>query len=377
MSQFKIKCFNAFTDDLKILWESFEDKSVLYVFQTFTWCKHWFDTVGIPNNYFLHVLIISDNEGHNLMLLPFVRKKNIIWKIEWIGGFQFDYNSPICSKNHFWSEVEFNSLWVKLVHHFKKMNISYCHLKNQPEFIESLGNPFFSYLDSYQMHKSNFIDFKIEADYFSKPSLKKILADSKRQKKRLNEIDNVSIIFSEKSDCYKNQVAIMIEQKKVQYLELKSKNLLASKSVKSFYLDAFDNKIQQIHMSCLKLGDKIIATHWGAIFRNRFYYLMPSFDRGEFAKFSPGKILLEELIHLSIENKIDFFDFTIGGENYKKDWCNSGISLSNSAIPITLFGCIVTNYIRLKSFLILKILKIKFIMVVYRFFKKYVMNLYV
>jgi len=377
MGQFYIKCFDSFTDDLKILWESFEDKSVLYVYQTFTWCKHWYDTVGIPNNYLLHILIISDDEGNNLMLLPFVRKKNITWRIEWIGSFQFDYNSPLCSKNHLLSEGEFNSLWVEMVHHFKKMNISYCHLKNQPEFIESLDNPFFLYLDSYHLHKSNCIDFKIEADYFSKLSLKKILADSKRQKKRLNEIGDLSIIFAENHESYKNRVSTMIEQKVNQYSVLKTKNLLATNSVKSFYLDAYDNKIQQIQLSCLKLGGKIIATHWGAIFRNRFYYLMPSFDREEFAKFSPGKILLEELIHISIDNKLDFFDFTIGGENYKKDWCNSGISLSNSAIPITLIGCIITSYIRFKSFLIFKILKIKFIMVVYRFFKKYVMNLYV
>ena len=48
----------------------------------------------------------------------------------------------------------------------------------------------------------------------------------------------------------------------------------------------------------------------------------------EWEKYSPGKILLQYLIKWCIENKIEVFDFTIGSENYKKEWCDNELKLN-------------------------------------------------
>ena len=46
---------------------------------------------------------------------------------------------------------------------------------------------------------------------------------------------------------------------------------------------------------------------------------MPTFAT-EWKSYSPGRLLLEYLIQWSIEQRLKVFDFTVGDEEYKKEW---------------------------------------------------------
>ena len=65
---------------------------------------------------------------------------------------------------------------------------------------------------------------------------------------------------------------------------------------------------------------------------------MPAYEEGNWGKYSPGRLLLEHLIEWSIQNKLKVFDFTIGGEHYKKDWCDTETPLFEILKPFTLKG---------------------------------------
>jgi CelD/BcsL family acetyltransferase involved in cellulose biosynthesis len=61
---------------------------------------------------------------------------------------------------------------------------------------------------------------------------------------------------------------------------------------------------------------------------DRFYSLMPAFDSDpHWARFSPGRILLEDLIEWSIKNGFKAFDFGVGDEPYKDEYCEQVIPL--------------------------------------------------
>ena len=369
---FKFKMYESFSDELKSSWQQFENVSSLYVFQTFTWSKHWYETIGAQENYLLNIVEISDKKDDIIMMLPLVKKRNFyFWNIEWIGDIQFDYQAPICNEKFVWTEIIFNKMMTQLEIIFKKNNISYIHFINQPKIINNYYNPFYIYLKSYEIQQASYIDFSLEEDYFKKPSLKKILLDSKRQKKRLKKIGNIKFIIAENEIDFKLQAETMISQKQVQYLNGGIKNLLKKDYIKNFYRFSFHKGINNLQMASLEINEAFISTHWGAVYKNRFYYMMPAYERGEMSKYSTGKILLEELIKWSIDNGIKIFDFTIGGEAYKKGWCNSELSISKTLIPLTLIGRIFSNYIIFEKKLTLKILRLHKIMSFYRFLKKY------
>lgn len=368
---YKFKIFNFFSDELKISWHRLESSSSLYIFQTFNWNKHWYETIGIDHNCKINIVEVSNEMGQVLLIIPLVkRRKHIFYYCEFFGGIQFDYHAPIINESFVWTEIEFHKMWRGVIDLLINQNICYLHLKNQPEFINILSNPFYKYLNNYSVEKSNYIDFSLEENYFKRKNLKRILADSQRQKKRLSLFGDVKFIISNNSLDFANQIEMMISQKENQYLSNNINNYLKKESVKNFYRFSFNNE-NNIHMTSLQINGKILSTHWGAVYEGRFYYLMPTYDRGEMSKYSTGKLLLEELIKWSLNNGVKIFDFTIGGELYKKEWCNSEMAISNSLIPLTNIGKFYCFYELAKFKIINLILKWDHVMFVYRHIRGY------
>ena len=74
------------------------------------------------------------------------------------------------------------------------------------------------------------------------------------------------------------------------------------------------------------------------MYKDTFYYLMPTYESGEWGKYSPGRLLLLELIKWSINSGLKYFDFTVGGEAYKKNWCNIEVELYETIHPVRIYG---------------------------------------
>jgi CelD/BcsL family acetyltransferase involved in cellulose biosynthesis len=60
-----------------------------------------------------------------------------------------------------------------------------------------------------------------------------------------------------------------------------------------------------------------IAYHFGFVYRNVFVLYKPIYNP-LLAKHSPGQVLLKELLTFAVARKYDEFDFTVGGEAYKR-----------------------------------------------------------
>lgn len=80
-------------------------------------------------------------------------------------------------------------------------------------------------------------------------------------------------------------------------------------------------------MSSISVDGEILAAHWGAVYGDCYYWLMPSYAGGEWKRFSVGRLLLEHNIRWAIDNNMQIFDFTVGGEEYKKNWCDKQIGI--------------------------------------------------
>lgn len=69
-------------------------------------------------------------------------------------------------------------------------------------------------------------------------------------------------------------------------------------------------------VSSLHAGDKLLAVHFGSSHDQRLGWWIPAYDH-QYAKFSPGRLLLAELMKASYERGDREFDFLIGDEPYK------------------------------------------------------------
>jgi CelD/BcsL family acetyltransferase involved in cellulose biosynthesis len=95
------------------------------------------------------------------------------------------------------------------------------------------------------------------------------------------------------------------------------------------------------HVSTLDVGAETAAVNLGLVFQGRYYYVLSSYTDGPSSRFSPGTVHLHELIRYAIGRGLTSFDFTIGDEPYKRDWCDEVRPLYDYIATATLSGAAV------------------------------------
>ena len=153
-------------------------------------------------------------------------------------------------------------------------------------------------------------------------SLKKGLrADNRRQIRRLEQQGELSFREYDALSEVLQLFHRLTDQKSQRFLATGAVDPLKDGRILAFYKDVVSRLWQSghIHVSTLNIGDHPIAVHFGFICGQRYFYYLPSFD-SNFSNFSPGRLLLFNLIRNSFHQGLREFDFLNGPEAYKYDW---------------------------------------------------------
>jgi CelD/BcsL family acetyltransferase involved in cellulose biosynthesis/GNAT superfamily N-acetyltransferase len=86
-----------------------------------------------------------------------------------------------------------------------------------------------------------------------------------------------------------------------------------------------------VHITALRVGDKVIAHHYGYVWRGVLYWGAPAFDVRE-EKHSPGQILLALLLQDAEASGLRGVDFTLGTEDFKKRFGNDCVNLPSAEV---------------------------------------------
>ena len=321
-----IKLYDEFNEELITRWSLFQKNSSFTVFQTVEWLQVWWKTFK-GTNIKLQIVII-ENDSKTIIILPLMISDTSLGlkKLSFLGQSHNDYNAPLLSNNFYSYNIEFKYIWKKITNSLS--NYDFIHFTKQPELINNISNPMLTIGKFYFHLKSFHIDIEDNWDVFYSKIKSKVRLDSQRQIKKLNKLGNLEYLVAS-SDADKLTITKkMIEQKSRRYNDTGVKNIFNDRLNNDFYLNLSKSKYlnQFIHISALLLDNQIIATHLGLQDKGTYYYLMPTFESGDWKKFSSSRILLEFLLKQSMDNKDNIFDFTVGGESYKKTWCNSNLN---------------------------------------------------
>ncbi len=352
MNDYQIRCYNNL-DGISAAWLNFEKQAVFYYFQSFLWISQWYNNIGRNNK--VSVLIVAVYEDNCLAaLFPFCieRQFKIFRALTWMGGILADYNAPVFLKRL--SDDTRKAIVVKVLTYLTTTkHADFILSKNAPEFLDDGSiNPFLS--------TKGILSPASHSDHLSAPYImlsdwencytkikKKIRDDSARQRRRLEKLGKIEFKIADNLEEIEGITGIMIKQKTERFLEMGAMNMFENINYRKFYIEAGLRAYNEgyLHLSCLKLNEEIIATHWGLLFNSRLYWLMPSFDF-KYRNFSPGRLLMEDVIHWCCDNKIKFFDFCLGEEGYKNDWTDSKMVLYRFTRPITFKGGIFDKIYR-------------------------------
>mgnify|MGYP001300942361 CR=1 FL=1 len=325
-----IRIYKNFNNEIEILWKELELNSSITPFQSYTWINHWYKTVGFPV-YQVQPHIVGLYKGKELeALLPFgIRKIGPIKVLEWLGGLVTDYMIPIIKRESEFFNCNFLLVWEEI----KKAIPEYdaLLLSKQLTYIGLEKNPFSYNFNGRHMMNSYQSFFKVGWEEYKKIHLStNILRDTRRRRRRLSEIGNLEFkIFQQEQDI-SNLLKVMFQQKSRRYDEKDGWDLFKLNEYKDFYekMPKALNQDSSIHCSALLLDNKIIATHWGVTSSDSLFYLMMSHKGEDFAKYSAGRLLLENLLEWCSNSGRSYFDFTGGEESYKKVWSNHSVELT-------------------------------------------------
>jgi CelD/BcsL family acetyltransferase involved in cellulose biosynthesis len=90
-------------------------------------------------------------------------------------------------------------------------------------------------------------------------------------------------------------------------------------------------------LSALYAGDELIAAHFGMRSRTVWHYWFPCFRR-KFAAYSPGLVLLLEMIRSAPSLGVKLIDFGKGDNLYKQRFMNTAIPIAEGAVTISSFA---------------------------------------
>lgn len=346
----KILIKDIFDVELKEKWEKLEKESKITIFQKYQWNYHWYKYIS--NNIGpVKIKIFLIYKNNNLVaILPFYIKKNSIYKsLEWLGGLHSDYKGPIFKDSTQLTKDEFFDILKQIIKDIKGVDLLSFEQQLTDQKIHN--NPFAYFLPS--THKESTLGIRITEKWenFYEKKSSKTRQTIRRKIKKLEENGKLEFCVAEDINQKKKILNWTIVEKQKQFFDTGALDIFKEKNEKEFYISLLE-KHNYFHCTCIYQNQKIIASHIGINDNGNFLYLIPCYIKDEKMKtFSPGQILQVFLLKWCFENNINYFDYALGGEEYKKDWNNSTQNLTNHYKPITSIGLIIYYKIVIKKFI--------------------------
>jgi CelD/BcsL family acetyltransferase involved in cellulose biosynthesis len=165
------------------------------------------------------------------------------------------------------------------------------------------------------------------------------------KRKRLAECGAVELVNATDPCVIEKTLDALFAQKEAQFAARGVPNFLARPGVRAFYRAiTVDPTLRDVvHVSRLQVGDTIAAANIGFVCRQRYYHVVASYDGGPISRFGPGTAHLHELIGYALGRGCTEFDFTVGDESYKRDWCENETRLYDLRMASSARGWIIAH----------------------------------
>lgn len=177
-------------------------------------------------------------------------------------------------------------------------------------------------------------------DDYAKTLPKRMIADQKRQWRRIAARGDVRCVILDSAD----EIRVVLEWMLYHKLAWLRSNGISDDTFGAPEYTAFIHDVIQqafdagiLYFSKLCVGDAIVAAGLGYKFGTEFTFHMFTYDNA-WENFSPGRLLLEHFIKWCFDNGIAAFDFMPGEESYKGIWADEEFVVTDYLIPATLRG---------------------------------------
>lgn len=330
---------------VELLWREMVQQGALCSrYQHHSWMAGWWDHIGSMSQDSPHVTVLRDDMGKPVLLLPLVRKKVGPLQVGFfMGGKHTNFNLPVWHPQHVKQPAAaLAALQEGLRHNGPRLDLLV--LLNQPASWQGEANPMLQ--APHREAASRAYSGELLSDF--EALLKERMGANSRKKLRQKE-RQLAALGPVAFQCARTPAEIdrvleaFFQQKAARMREQGLSNAFDAAGAKEFTRAAAhaidpDTGEMLIELYAASVGDKIIATFGGIVADGRFSGMFNSIAGAEFRNYSPGELLLANVIRLCCERGLTKFDLGIGDAAYKQVYCRDAEALYDSVIPITAAG---------------------------------------
>jgi CelD/BcsL family acetyltransferase involved in cellulose biosynthesis len=326
-------------------WRRFEATADCTPFQTFDWLFAWQRHVGTAKGV-TPAIVIARRGDQVLLLLPLgIARHGFARILTFLGDVLCDYNAPLLARDFAALAPDgFLALW-RDIHRFLQATPATRHdailFDKMPAKVGEQDNPMLAL--NVQLNPSGAYETTLPANWEAYYSSRRSSSTRRRDRtklKRLGELGPVKFVNPDTSAELALTFDLLVQQKSKAFARMGVPNLFAPTGHTAFYRELATSPRYRslVHLSRLDVGTTWAALNLGITFRDCYFHILASYDDGETSRFGPGAAHLRELLRYAIEHELTRFDFTIGDEPYKRDWCDTEQQLFDYATATTLRG---------------------------------------
>jgi CelD/BcsL family acetyltransferase involved in cellulose biosynthesis len=333
-------------------WRAFETQADGTVFQSFDYLATWQRYVGARNGVKPAIVVGRDGTGMMLFLLPLaIRAVGFARELTWLGSELCDYNAPLLAPafSERFDRAQFLAMWDDIIQRLQanaRLRFDFINLAKMPDKIGRQENPMRHLAvtanpsGAYLTHLSG----NWETFYEAKRSSSTRRRD-RTKRKRLSEFGEIKLFNPAGENDILHTLDTLMAQKTRSFARMGVGNIFARPGYAEFYraLATDPATSHLVHVSRLDVGATPAAVNLALTYRGCYYHLLASYDDGEVSRFGPGAAHLQDLLHQAIDRGFSVFDFTIGDERYKRDWCDTEIKLYDYIEAATWRGALVAT----------------------------------
>ena len=325
-------------------WARLEAECGGSIYQTRRFLGPWMATFGARARTTPMIVVASNAAGEPVALLPLgVTRRGIVRIAGFLGGSDSNANLGLFRPDTTFTPVDLESI-LRAAAAKAPVRPDIFLLENQPKQWEGASNPLdvFASLPSASFsHRGGLVDDPraFLAARLSKDTAKKL----RKKQKRLEDMGALAL-FSPTSPADVSRVLdAFFTQKLATFREKHIHSEFSSPEARSFLERAsapgVDGARPAIELHALTLGGRVIATYGGGVHLDHLHLMFNSYDLDpEFARSSPGDLLLQMLLEQKCREKLKSFDLGIGEARYKSSWCDSVEPMFDSVLAITAPG---------------------------------------
>ncbi len=324
-------------------WREFEHTAHHTPFQSFDWLFKWQKHIGGPRGTLPLIVTGRTGTGKMLFLLPLsIERRRGVRQLVWLANERCDYNGPLLAADLALHGLDWTACWHQIIGAIREhARIDLVHLQKMPRMVGDQVNPLMQLDVARHPNDGHVATLAGNWDDFYKA--RRSSSSRKVQRKQLNRMMQFGELrFAEPAEPVDRATTlhVLVHQKSRALARMGVADMFARPGVSDFYKDLVaDTRLAgTVHISRLDVGAEVAATSVALIKDRRYYLILSSYNDGPISAQGPGRAHLMELLRSTIANGIEQFDFTIGNEPYKLDWCDVRVELFDHLAPLTLRG---------------------------------------